>query len=1377
MKPPIRIQSLVSVLALGITILSPTRSDADTTTLTANGNWTGGSWDNGQPGTGDDAVIGAGVIATANGAISAWDGTLVLEAGSQLSVSGSTTDFIAPAGATSIYFKNEAEILDHFKSRTLSAGIILDGGGGFRALSNAAHNQSRTFAGEISGNGGFSLNGTNMVSYYFARPNSFTGGLVLDAKDRYNVHFGSPGSAGQGDVTVLPAANGRSAAIRLGTNDVFAPTATLTLNGSGWNNTNAGSAFASSFGGTSVRIAMQTFNARVSRLIVGGIEQPPGQYTGTSGNWISGTGILTVQPVTPDNPVIARRDSNGDVRWSWNNLPPTSGPDVSVDIWFGTDPNTLSQVAAGQLNLTEYVVNAATEGIYYGRIDSHLDGNPNGTPATGTVFSFVVEDAPPGLTLEAWYGLSELNSILALQREGIAMRPADWESVATTPSSENLSAGSGVRMRGLITPATTGDYTFHIAGKGNVSLWLSTDGSRFNKQRIAWHYEITNPGQWNKFPSQQSAAIHLDAGTSYYLESQVMSAAVGGHMGIAWSGPGIPTPQIIPAASLTALEADPLDENDNNLPDFWEQQTGLDLSALPGALSEYGDPDNDGITNFDEYLSAALGSNPLQKDALADGITRETWTELGGYPLSGIISKRNRFLNHPNEHAHVPGIDDSDRGVSYGARYRGFVVAPVTGDYRFWIAGNDYCELWLAAGSVRHPNTNLPLTTRFGKQRVAHNQNGPTNGYLRFDDRLAQRSRIIHLVEGQSYFIEVLHKQASGGDHVTVAWQPPGQPRSILPAAVLLGDIPNDDDRDNDCLPDSWESSVGLNPADDGLIDPSQGEYADPDGDGLTNLVEFQHGTNPFSSDTDGDGFSDHDEIFYYHTDPTVSNFLNPVLIATPDLRQYTTATTGSWSNSANGSVSAADRRGGITYTFSVTEPGVHELAITGGAISSTPWSTKLLNLVLSLDEDPPFATGTISSKNGAPGTLRALTPWLAIGPHTLTIFHDNVLADLHLRLDSVTISRLGGADLDEDGIPDWIAANEAAANKMTRVPTQSRTSPLSIEGISRQLSSTTLTALMPGALEPDEIPATASINDTFFADVPLSPDGAVTLATSFLGGVITEKHDISWIATNLFEFDQSDLHIRQGDSLRIDAWSAAAADGQPFTVTLEGLLLEDETQNTTHTSGQPLSVSFETAGTYTLVASHDSQTTTVTLQVHSADFGPAHLVHIGQPRPWTPPVLGATTLVEADENLTAIETSVSGSRTFQIDTDEAANHHILARLPGGIEGAPAAILARGTVHGFDTAQADRTRDSQILHRYDDGTWLTRSTVVAVNLPEGAIVRITIAAQGTLFTNGSNILELRAEDFDINGIAHIYYENSGATAPKLCHRAIILIEP
>ncbi len=65
-------------------------------------------------------------------------------------------------------------------------------------------------------------------------------------------------------------------------------------------------------------------------------------------------------------------------------------------------------------------------------------------------------------------------------------------------------------------------------------------------------------------------------------------------------------------------------------------------------------------------------------------------------------------------------------------------------------------------------------------------------------------------------------------------------------------------------IPDSWAIANGLDPNDPAM------PYEDPDHDGLTNLQEFQYGTDPHNPDTDGDGLTDGQEVLLYHTNPTL---------------------------------------------------------------------------------------------------------------------------------------------------------------------------------------------------------------------------------------------------------------------------------------------------------------------------------------------------------------------------------------------------------------------------------------------------------------------------------------------------------------------------
>jgi hypothetical protein len=78
--------------------------------------------------------------------------------------------------------------------------------------------------------------------------------------------------------------------------------------------------------------------------------------------------------------------------------------------------------------------------------------------------------------------------------------------------------------------------------------------------------------------------------------------------------------------------------------------------------------------------------------------------------------------------------------------------------------------------------------------------------------------------------------------------------------ALPAGALAKPRDRDHDRMPDKWEKRHHLNVR-------ANDARKDPDKDGLSNLSEFRHNTDPQSADTDDDGINDENEI-EDHTNP-----------------------------------------------------------------------------------------------------------------------------------------------------------------------------------------------------------------------------------------------------------------------------------------------------------------------------------------------------------------------------------------------------------------------------------------------------------------------------------------------------------------------------
>jgi hypothetical protein len=975
------------------------------------------------------------------------------------------------------------------------------------------------------------------------------------------------------------------------------------------------------------------------------------------------------------------------------------------------------------------------------------------------------------LTAETWIGLPTNPSVITVQKDGIAKRAPDSTATLASPTLSNLAAGTGVRLRSTVTPAVSGDYTFAVSGSNNVTLWLSTDGSRFAKRPIAWLHEPSSAQQWTKFAAQQSAPISLTAGASYYIEAIVMSNKAGGHLSLGWKTPGSASIVTIPAANLSPLQPDPADTNDNNLPDAWEAQTGLATSTIPGALSEYGDPDNDGISNFQEYL---LSSEPLAKNTISNGLTRDTWQEIQGQKVSHLTAARSRFLSHPNSSSHVPGIDVNMPGIgskNYGARYRGFLVAPATGTYRLWIAGDDEAELWFADGTVNDPATGAALTSRFGKQLLAHTRNPGglySTGYRDFDLLPSQRSRAVHLTAGEAYYIEVLHKNESiASSHVSLAWETPGQPRAIVPASAFQSDVPEDSDLDNDSLPDAWEISKGLSITDNGFTDAKQGQYGDFDNDGLNNLLEFQLGTNPKAADTDGDGLSDGAEVNYYGTDPLVSNAI-PTTLHTTAILHNPMDTSFPWEKNSDGTITAHERRGWIDFPLTVApgEQGIYEIRL----VASIGPSALTIPLSFHIDgEKIAYVSHALKTTPNTAAPIKVLTPFLPVGAHTLRVFNHNARADLRLRIHSLTLHRLGGADADSNGIADWAEEKFAQGNRITALTTASLTSPAYIEGVTTLPATLRLSHHLDGA-EPSPLTPQYGCNGIFFAHVPLDTTEPTLLDVSFQSGDVPETHAITWADTNILAHQA--LTIARGDSLRLTAHGGETPEGS-FTLTTGSAGFQPASSS----SAEPLILTFDQPGTHTLTAtwtppSGEPITSTLALTVRSADFGAPFQIQTYKRRTWD--IAGINGMgIEADASLFWSETTASGatSRSFLANAYEAGDYRAIARCPD-----TGNILAAGTVSAFSLARATQTNDSQVVEVRPDGSKVIRFTIVGENLPDNLELRLRMNYQGTVFPDGSRDLILRRSDFSESGVANILVETS-SNPPQLCHSmSAILID-
>jgi hypothetical protein len=179
----------------------------------------------------------------------------------------------------------------------------------------------------------------------------------------------------------------------------------------------------------------------------------------------------------------------GDVALGWTNRVPTTGSDVWVDVWFGTNPAALSQVVSAGQNLASHTVNAPGAGTFYWRVDSYLDGAPTGSPVMGTVFSFVVFDSDlDGLpdTFELAYtspqsatamlpgGDDDADGLSNLQefQRGTVPDDADTDNDSLNDGPETVGAGARPATNPLLAD-TDGDGV-NDGAETNTGIWVGT---------------------------------------------------------------------------------------------------------------------------------------------------------------------------------------------------------------------------------------------------------------------------------------------------------------------------------------------------------------------------------------------------------------------------------------------------------------------------------------------------------------------------------------------------------------------------------------------------------------------------------------------------------------------------------------------------------------------------------------------------------------------------------------------------------------------------------------------------------------------------------------------------------------------------------------
>jgi hypothetical protein len=154
--------------------------------------------------------------------------------------------------------------------------------------------------------------------------------------------------------------------------------------------------------------------------------------------------------------------------------------------------------------------------------------------------------------------------------------------------------------------------------------------------------------------------------------------------------------------------------------------------------------------------SATLGLSATAYTRMG-GLLREKWNDLSGGTIANLTSTGTypRFPDSTSVASTAETAQDS--GDNYGERLSGWIVPPTTGSYRFYLSSDDASQLWLSTNADPANKTQRAQITGY-------------SGFRTYSVSTAS----ISLTAGQRYYIEILHKESGGGDHLSLAWQTPG---------------------------------------------------------------------------------------------------------------------------------------------------------------------------------------------------------------------------------------------------------------------------------------------------------------------------------------------------------------------------------------------------------------------------------------------------------------------------------------------------------------------------------------------------------------------------------------------------------------------------
>lgn len=234
------------------------------------------------------------------------------------------------------------------------------------------------------------------------------------------------------------------------------------------------------------------------------------------------------------------------------------------------ETDTLSYALTGGTGVGRFAIEAATGRIYVNTATALAAGasytlqvrvTDNGTPSlqgTGTVTIQVGSGSTigvSGIVREIWRNFTGSNVSALTSHPGYPYAPSETRILSSFDAG-SLNFGSfGSRIRAYVIPPTTGSYRFYISSDDQSELRLSSSANPAGATTpLASVSNWVDPRSWTAQASQTTAARTLTAGQRYYIEVRHRQGGGGDDLAVAWTGPGIDSPTVIPGSALEPFD-------------------------------------------------------------------------------------------------------------------------------------------------------------------------------------------------------------------------------------------------------------------------------------------------------------------------------------------------------------------------------------------------------------------------------------------------------------------------------------------------------------------------------------------------------------------------------------------------------------------------------------------------------------------------------------------------------------------------------------------------------------------------------------------------------------------------------------------------------